>query len=55
MMERTFSDLGLPVEPTKTDGQATVITILGLELDTQELIVRLPQERLGRLQTLLAN
>ena len=36
IMERTRSDLGMLVETAKTESPATVITFLGLELDTGE-------------------
>ncbi len=48
IMERTCSDLGMPVEPSKTEGPSTVITFLGLELDTQELRASLANWKLKR-------
>ena len=35
---------------SKTEGPATNITFLGIELDTTAMIVRLPREKLHRLQ-----
>ena len=42
--------LGVPVAKSKTEGPATNITFLGIELDTTAMIVRLPREKLHRLQ-----
>lgn len=46
--------LGLPVAPEKVVGPATVMTFLGIELDTVNEEVRLPQDKLLRLQSSLA-
>ena len=37
------SRLGLPVAPHKVEGPATVLTFLGIEIDTQKQELRLPQ------------
>ena len=47
------SRLGLPVAPSKVVGPATVLTFLGLEIDTTNQVVRLPQDKLASLKTLL--
>ena len=54
-MECTCTMLGMPVEPSKTEGPATTISFLGLELDTRELVLRLPVDKLDRLQASLAS
>lgn len=41
--------VGLPTEPEKDEGPATVISFLGLELDSAALEIRLPEE-LSRLR-----
>lgn len=41
----TFNYLNVPVAPEKVEGPTTVLTFLGLELDTVELEVRLPEEK----------
>lgn len=46
--------LGLPVAPEKVEGPATVITFLGIEVDTMKEEVRLPHAKLLRLQGSLA-
>ena len=45
--------LGVPIEPGKTEGPATCITFLGMELDTYHRIIRLPEDKLARLRALL--
>ena len=45
--------LGVPVAPGKCVGPATVLVFLGFELDTEEMIVRLPQEKLQRTMSLV--
>ena len=47
------SKLGLPVAPHKVEGPATVLTFLGIEIDTQKQELRLPQEKLIRLRGIL--
>ena len=42
--------LGAPIAETKTEGPSTVLVFLGLELDAVERTVRLPEEKLHRLQ-----
>ena len=41
--------MGLPTEPEKDEGPATIIGYLGIELDTEALEIRLPQDKLHRL------
>ncbi len=42
--------LGVPIAEHKTEGPATTLTFLGMELDTENLTVRLPIDKLERLQ-----
>lgn len=37
----------MPTKPDKCEGPATLITFLGLELDSEAHEVRLPQEKLS--------
>ena len=53
IMKSTCTDTGMPIEPDKSEGPATLIPFLGLELDSEAQEVRLPQEKLGQLLTLL--
>ena len=44
---------GMPLEEEKEEGPSTAITFLGLELDTVNLVVRLPEEKLKELRATL--
>lgn len=43
--------LGVPVAPEKTEGPTSVLIFLGIEIDTVAGQIRLPQEKLIKLQT----
>ena len=45
--------LGLPVAPSKVIGPSTILTFLGIELDTINQVIRLPQDKLTTLKYLL--
>ena len=47
------SCLGVPVAPEKTEGPSSVITFLGIEIDTLAGQLRLPRDKLFRLQASL--
>ena len=49
----TFAKLGVPVALDKVEGPSTHLSFLGIELDSQNLRVSLPQEKLCHLRTLL--
>jgi len=53
IMSATCEEAGLPIEPAKTVGPATKITLLGMELDSIEGIIRLPEDKLRDLQARL--
>ena len=42
----TFSALGVPAEPEKCEGPSTTLPILGIEVDTVEMQLRLPADKL---------
>ena len=50
----TCSQLGVPVAAEKTVGPATVVTFLGVEVDTVEMELRLPLRKLQKLKELVA-
>lgn len=54
IMHAACKEVGLPVEADKDEGPATVITFLGIELDTEGLEIRLPQEKLQHTRAILA-
>ena len=45
--------LGVPLEEGKSEGPATCITFLGMELDSVSKIIRLPDDKLEKLRLLL--
>ncbi len=45
--------LGMPLDENKTEGPAEVITFLGIEIDSINMELRLPQEKLSELLNLL--
>ena len=47
-------ELGFPVAPEKTEGPATTLTFLGIEIDTEKLQLRLPQVKLSQLAATIA-
>ncbi len=53
IMKEACDETGLPTEPEKDEGPATVIGFLGMELDTEALEIRLPQDKLSLLQVAL--
>ena len=42
------ADIGIPLAPEKTLGPAQVLTFLGIELDTNNMIARLPDDKLNK-------
>lgn len=46
----SFAKLGCPIAPEKTEGPATRLEYLGIEIDTVSLIMRLPRSKLERLR-----
>lgn len=51
--KETCQLLGMPLDEKKEEGPAKVITFLGMEVDTVNLEVRLPQEKLRELRKIL--
>jgi hypothetical protein len=55
----TFSSLaeeiGVPLAKEKTTGPTTRLTFLGFEIDTEEMIVRIPQAKLDILKNIVQN
>ena len=50
-----FHDWRIPLHPDKLEGPSTLLTVLGIELDSLLLQVRLPQEKFDRIHTLLVS
>ena len=49
----TFNDLNIPVASEKLEGPATRLVFLGIEIDTVEMVLRLPPGKLRELQELV--
>lgn len=47
--EKAMADLGVPVAGEKTEGPKTVIVFLGLELDSVQMVVRIPMSKVTEL------
>ena len=43
-------ELGIPIADEKWVGPVTVLTFLGFEIDTEEMVIRIPQEKLEALK-----
>ena len=54
MLLTIFDYLDIPVAVEKTEGPTTRLIFLGIELDTEEMTLRLPEKKLRKLQTLIA-
>ena len=48
-----FECLGIPVAVEKLEGPAHALTFLGIEIDTQAMVIRLPQSKLTELEALI--
>ena len=53
ILTRVCADLGVPLAEHKRDGPTTCLTFLGIEVDTAASQLRLPQDKLSRLTSLL--
>ena len=49
-----FERLRVPVAPEKVEGPATCITFLGIEINTNQMILRLPHQKLQSLKSVVA-
>ncbi len=45
--------LGVPISPTKTEGPATKLVFLGIEIDSVSMTIRLPPEKFSRLRAMI--
>jgi hypothetical protein len=50
---RICKDLGVPIAEDKLEGPATTLTYLGIEIDTVNMVVRLPAAKLEKIKSLL--
>ena len=49
ILHKVCNDLGVPLAPEKQEGPSTIITFLGITIDTNSQELRLPEEKLKRL------
>ena len=54
MALETCEEMGFPVAREKTEGPATIVTLLGIILDSELMQLRLPLEKLEKLRELVA-
>ena len=54
IMHETCNNSGTPVEEDKSEGPATVLPFLGIELDTTKMELRFSEEKLKQLQEIVA-
>ena len=47
--------LGVPLEPSKLEGPSTCLSFLGIEVDTESLLLRLPSDKLNKLRSELSH
>ena len=52
-MQATCEMAGLPIKPSKLVGPAPCLTFLGIELDSVEGVLRLPQDKLQNIIQIL--
>lgn len=46
-------DFGVPLAPDKTEGPCTTLTFLGIEIDTLNMVARLPESKVQEIRTFL--
>ena len=54
-LNHTCAELGVPIAKHKREGPVTCLTFLGIEVDTMAMQLRLPVEKVRRLQGLLSD
>ena len=55
LIRETFSYLGVPIAEDKLEGPATCLTYLGIEVDSDDMVIRLPEEKLVELKAFLSS
>ena len=46
--------LGVPIAPHKTEGPSTTLSFLGILIDTEDMVLRLPSDKLARLHAAIS-
>ena len=52
--QQVFDELGVPLAPNKLEGPTTVLTYLGIEIDSADQVIRLPNDKYSDLHSQLA-
>ena len=53
IVKEVCEEPGMPTEPEKGEGPTTELVFLGMELDSRQLVIRLPEEKLQRMRSTL--
>ena len=53
VIQEVLATLGIPLAEDKCEGTSSMLTFLGIEIDTQKMVLRLAQEKLLRVETIL--
>ena len=53
IMKAVCEESGMPTQPEKEEGPTTVLSFLGMELDSDQMVIRLPEGKLQLLQSKL--
>ena len=53
IMKVVCEEAGMPTEPEKKEGPTMVLSFLGMELDSDQMVIRLPEGKLQLLQSTL--
>ena len=53
IVKEVCEEAGMPTEPEKEEGPTTELVFLGMELDSRQLVIRLPEEKLQRMRSTL--
>ena len=53
IIQQVFDKLGVPLAPEKLEGPTTVLTYLGIEIDSDDQVIRLPDDKYSDLQSQL--
>ena len=51
IVKEVCEEAGMPTEPEKEEGPMTELVFLGMELDSRQLVIRLPEEKLQRMRS----
>ena len=47
IFEQRMNELGVPLAEEKTEGPSQILVFLGIELDTRDMVVRIPMQKIA--------